>query len=81
VRFDDWRWRFEAALNREATLERLEAAGMASSGIGGRYTVGMRLRALGRETEARQAFRDAFLLPDKKMWHYLSRQALGARQE
>jgi hypothetical protein len=38
---------------------------------------GFFLRALGREDEARAKFRDALLMPDKVMSHYLSRGALA----
>jgi tetratricopeptide (TPR) repeat protein len=38
---------------------------------------GLMLRALGREEEARAKFREALLLPDKLMSHYLSREALA----
>ena len=41
---------------------------------------GLMLRALGREEEARAKFREAFLLPDKLMSHYLSREALAEPQ-
>jgi hypothetical protein len=36
------------------------------------------LQALGREAEARAKLREALLLPDKMMSHYLSRAALAA---
>ena len=39
---------------------------------------GLLLRALGREDEARARFREALLLPDQLMSHYLSREALAA---
>jgi tetratricopeptide (TPR) repeat protein len=38
---------------------------------------GLMLRALGREEEARAKLREVFLLPDKLMSHYLSREALA----
>jgi tetratricopeptide (TPR) repeat protein len=46
------------------------------------YGRGLLLRILGREAEARERFREALLLPDRLMSHYLSRAALaepGAR--
>ncbi|HEY3380908.1 MAG TPA: DUF5107 domain-containing protein [Vicinamibacterales bacterium] len=39
---------------------------------------GLILRALGRENEAMERFREALLLPDQLMSHYLSREALAA---
>ena len=38
------------------------------------------LRVLGRDAEARAKLRDALLLPDKMMSHYLSRAALGEKE-
>jgi hypothetical protein len=38
---------------------------------------GLMLRALGRDEEARQRFKEALLLPDQLMSHYLSREALS----
>jgi len=38
---------------------------------------GLFLRALGRESDAEAKFREALLLPDKVMSHYLSREALA----
>ncbi len=38
---------------------------------------GLMLRALGREEEAEAKFREALLLPDKLLSHYLSREALA----
>ena len=38
---------------------------------------GLFLRALGRDAEAQAKLREALLLPDKVMSHYLSRAALA----
>jgi tetratricopeptide (TPR) repeat protein len=68
------RRRFEEAL---ATWERRLVIGTNFPGPNacGR---GLILRALGREREAKERFREALLLPDQLMSHYLSREALAA---
>ncbi len=44
------------------------------------YSRGMLLRALGRDDEAKEQFRQALVLPDQLLSHFLSRRALeGAR--
>ena len=45
-----------------------------------RQRQGLMLRALGREAEAKAKLREALLLPDKVMSHYLSRAALAGRK-
>ena len=42
------------------------------------YALGLDLRALGREAEAKEAFRRVFLLPDQRLSHFLARRALEA---
>jgi tetratricopeptide (TPR) repeat protein len=42
------------------------------------YAQGLHLRALGREADARERFRQVFLLPDLRLSHFLSRRALEA---
>ncbi|HEU0106818.1 MAG TPA: DUF5107 domain-containing protein [Vicinamibacteria bacterium] len=76
-------------LGADAQRSRLEAA-LAS--WNNRLTVGTNfpganamgqgyfLRVLGRDAEARVKLRDALLLPDKMMSHYLSRAALGEKE-
>ncbi len=61
-----------------ASLERAReflARGTAFPGIA-TYAQGLLLRALGREEEARERFRQVFLLPDLRLSHYLARHAL-----
>jgi tetratricopeptide (TPR) repeat protein len=62
----------------ETSLERSQdflERGTAFPGIA-TYAQGLHLRALGREAEAQQRFHRVFLLPDKRLSHFLSRRAL-----
>jgi tetratricopeptide (TPR) repeat protein len=62
----------------ETSLERSQdflERGTAFPGIA-TYAQGLHLRALGREAEAQERLRSVFLLPDKRLSHFLSRQAL-----
>ena len=63
----------------EGSLERSQdfLRGTAFPGIA-TYAQGLHLRALGREPEAQERFRRVFLLPDKRLSHFLSRRALEA---
>jgi len=63
----------------QASLERSQdfLRGTAFPGIA-TYAQGLHLRALGRESEAQERFRRVFLLPDKRLSHFLSRRALEA---
>lgn len=68
------RSRFETAL---AAWERRLVIGTNFPGPNA-YGRGLILRALGRDAEAKERFREALLLPDQLMSHYLSREALAA---
>jgi tetratricopeptide (TPR) repeat protein len=67
------RARFEAALRG---WERRLVIGTNFPGPNA-YGRGLLLRILGREAEANERFREALLLPDRLMSHYLSRAALA----
>jgi len=61
----------ESLARAESTLER--GTGFPAIAT---YAEGLLLRALGREPEAREAFRRVFLLSDHRLAHFLSRRAL-----
>jgi tetratricopeptide (TPR) repeat protein len=63
----------------ETTLEAWERRLVIGTNFAGpnAYGRGLLLKALGREAEAQERFREALLLPDQLMSHYLSREALG----
>jgi tetratricopeptide (TPR) repeat protein len=67
------RARFETALE---AWERRLVIGTNFAGPNA-YGRGLLLKALGREAEAKERFREALLLPDQLMSHYLSRAALA----
>jgi tetratricopeptide (TPR) repeat protein len=71
-----WRGRLEAHL---ADSGRILEEGSGSPGLL-LYGQGQVLRALGREAEAREAFRRAMLAPDAQLSHFLSGRAIRGAQ-
>ena len=68
----EWNVRLTAALSELDTY----LAGSGHFPGSATYAQGMILRALNRAQEAREKLRKAFLLPDKQLSHYLTREAL-----
>ena len=70
----------EAALRASLEESRARAAAFLERGTGfpgiATYALGLDLRALGREAEAKEQFRRVFLLPDQRLSHFLARRAL-----
>jgi hypothetical protein len=61
----------------DATAGALEAGDASNPGLL-RWTEGLLLQALGREAEARAAWRQVFRLPDRNLSHFLTRTILRA---
>jgi len=71
-----WRKRLQDALAQSSAFV---AVGTNFPGVVA-HSQGMTLRALGREDEAKERFRQALFLPDQRLSHFLSRQALEGKE-